>query len=132
MDPSAETAPAPQKVLVVDDDSVMCKMMATALENGGYHTMMAASGEDCLALYEVWKPDLILLDVAMPGKNGLEVAAEIRKGEPPGTHTPIIIITAFGSTFLVSVDLQLGVDSYLTKPILPEELVDQVRTVLQS
>jgi len=121
-----------RNILVVDDDRALCKMMALALEQQGYHTRQAFSGEEGLEYFRSDPPDLILLDFAMPGMNGFEVVKEIRRIENPKGRTIIVIVTAYSQTFLVSVDFQVEVDSYLTKPVILSELLAHVNDLLSS
>jgi two-component system, OmpR family, response regulator MtrA len=115
-----------KRVLVVEDDAALCKMMAATLSEEGFQTFMALSGEEGLETFKAEQPDVVLLDVALPGLNGFEVAHEIRKIEPPDKHTIVVIVTAYSQSFLVSTYFQTDIDSYLTKPVLPEDLVNQV------
>ena len=99
--------------------------------NNGYQTRTAFTGEDGLIMYERDKPDLILLDVAMPGINGFEVATAIRDREQDtDNHTRIVIMSAHASSFAVSVSFHTGITSYLTKPVLPRDVLAQVRNIL--
>jgi len=117
--------------LVVDDDQIFCNLVATTLMNNGYQTRTAFTGEDGLIMYERDKPDLILLDVAMPGINGFEVATAIRDREQDtDNHTRIVIMSAHASSFAVSVSFHTGITSYLTKPVLPRDVLAQVRNIL--
>ncbi len=122
----------PKKVLVVDDDIPLCKMMATALKGAGYETVMAFSGESALEVFKAERPDLILLDFAMPGMNGFEVVDAVRKLESADHHALIVFVTAYSQTYLVSVDFHVGVDGCLTKPIAPSDLVSQVGDLFAS
>ncbi len=119
-------------ILVVDDDKALCKMMSRALESSGYRTLMAYSGEEGLDTFRNEKPDMILLDFAMPGMNGFEVVKEIRRTESPKGRTIIVIVTAYSQTFLVSVDFQVEVDSYLTKPVILSDLLTHVSDLFSS
>jgi DNA-binding response OmpR family regulator len=127
LDPQSEQPPEQQtKILIVDDDRALCRMMARALEGEGYLVVTAFSGEDGLALFREERPAMVILDFAMPGMNGFEVVNEIRSIEEPKHRTIVVIVTAYSQTFLVSVDFKISVDSYLTKPILPSDLVEHV------
>ncbi len=118
-----------KKILVVDDDQIFCKLIANTLMDAGYETQTAFNGGAALDAYKKGQPDLILLDLAMPDKNGFEVASEIRKQEAPGKHTLIVIMTAYARSFTVSVEFEAGIDSYLTKPILPDDVVAHIATL---
>ncbi len=124
------TPNASKKILIVDDDQPLCKMAALALKEGGYQTFTAFSGEQALQVYRAEMPDVIVLDVAMPGMNGFEVVAEVRKSEPPGRHTIIIIMTAYARSYYVSEEFEAGIDSFLTKPILPLDLIAHVSSLI--
>ena len=120
-----------KRVLVVDDDRVFCRLIAETLSSSGYDTQMAFSGEDGLVAYEHYKPTLILLDVAMPGISGFEVATTIRDREQDSDQrTLIVIMSAHASSFAVSVSFHTGISGYLTKPILPRDVLSQVRNIL--
>jgi CheY-like chemotaxis protein len=125
-------AQTPPNILIIDDDKDQCNAMSAVLKHFGYEVRIANSGADGLAQYQAKAPDLILLDVAMPGMNGFEVAAEIRRLEGEARRTVIIIVTAFSSSFYVSSSVQNDIDSHLTKPVNPEALVDHVRLMLQQ
>jgi CheY-like chemotaxis protein len=124
------TPNAPKKVLVVDDDQPLCKMAAIALQEGGYRTFMAFTGGDALKIYKAELPDVVVLDIAMPGMNGFEVVSEIRKMEPPDKHTIIVIMTAYARSYQVADEFEAGIDSYLTKPILPLDLIAHVSSLI--
>ncbi len=120
-----------KRIFVVDDDQIFCKMIVTVLRDDGYDAQSAYTGESALTMYRAGPPDLILLDIAMPGISGFDVAASIREMErSSGTHTPIVIMSAQARSFAVSVDFNAGIDSYLTKPLLPEEVVACVDQML--
>ncbi|MHB8626902.1 MAG: response regulator transcription factor [Aggregatilineales bacterium] len=122
-----------KKVCVVDDDHKFCTMIADTLREDGYHTTTAFTGEEALAIYDLEPPDLILLDVAMPGINGFEVAATIRERETSAEHRAIIVImTAHARSFSVSVGFHSGIDSYLIKPLTPQDVVAYVHQVLSK
>jgi DNA-binding response OmpR family regulator len=123
----------PKKVCVVDDDHKFCTMIADALRKNGYETTMAFTGEEALAIYDRDRPDLILLDVAMPGINGFEVAAGIREREASAGHRAIIVImTAHARSFSVSVGFHSGIDSYLIKPLTSQDVLAHVHQVLSN
>jgi CheY-like chemotaxis protein len=119
-----------KKVLVVDDDQPLCQMAALALQEGGYQTFTAFTGDDGLKIYQAELPDVVVLDVAMPGMNGFEVVSAIRKMEPPGKHTIIVIMTAYARSYFVADEFEAGIDSYLTKPILPLDLIAHISSLI--
>jgi CheY-like chemotaxis protein len=116
----------PKKILVVDDDIPLCKMMAAVLQEAGYETASAFSGESALEVVRAEHPDLILLDFAMPGMNGFEVVDAVRRLESPDQRAIIVFVTAYSQAYLVSVDFHVGVDGCLTKPIAPADLVSHI------
>ncbi len=122
----------PKKILVVDDDVALCKLMASVLESAGYKTATAFSGEGALELFRAEHPDLILLDFAMPGMNGFEVVDAVRRLESPDQRAIIVFITAYSQAYLVSVDFHVGVDGCLTKPIAPADLVSHIDDLFAS
>jgi len=122
-----------KSVCVVDDDRKFCTMIADALRADGFQTTKAFTGEEALAIYDQNPPDLILLDVAMPGINGFEVAATIREREMTTKHrTIIVILTAHARSFSVSVGFHSGIDSYLIKPLTPMEVLAHVHQMLEN
>lgn len=120
-----------KKILVVDDDHGFCNLIAETLRTEGYDTQQVYTGEDALIAYERDRPTLILLDVAMPGISGFEVATSIRDQEQDTENkTLIVIMSAHASTFAVSVRFHTGISHYLTKPISPRDVVTQVRNLV--
>lgn len=124
--------PPQPKVLLVDDDRALCRMMARALETAGYEALTASTGEEGLQIFRDERPDMVVLDFAMPGMNGFEVVDEIRRLEGGRKRAIVVIVTAYSQTFLVSVDFKVSVDSYLTKPILPSDLVAHVNDLFAT
>ena len=123
-------APASKDILVIDDDKSFCHLVADAFQEHGFHPYTAADGQSGLSLFKEKRPPVVLLDVAMPGLNGFQVAAEIRRTETAGEHTLIVIMTAHARSFFVSQDFESGIDSYLTKPMLPDDIVEQVTNLI--
>ena len=120
-----------KSVLVVDDDIGLVKFIAQVLRINGYVPVSAYSGEATLDAYSAAPPHLILLDIAMPGLNGWDVAERIRvKEDPTGTHTPIVIMSAQSRIFEVSQQFRQRVDAFLTKPFGTEEIVAQVAAMI--
>jgi DNA-binding response OmpR family regulator len=115
------------KVLVVDDEPRYLKLLHYNLEAAGYEVITAASGEEALSLVAVKSPDLIILDIRLPGIDGYEVCARIREF----SSTPIIMLTAKGEQQEKVQGLRLGADDYVTKPFGAEELMARVETVLR-
>jgi DNA-binding response OmpR family regulator len=118
------TAP---KVLLVDDDSRLREIVGMALEDEGYGVRTADSAEKAVELLERDDPDLLILDVMLPGKDGFELCREIRTRSP----VPILMLTAKTDTVDVVVGLESGADDYVTKPFVTKELVARIRALLR-
>ena len=114
-------------VLVVDDEPTIREIVARYLERAGYRTLEAADGNRARELLERDPPDLVVLDVMLPGPDGLELCRWIRSR----SRLPIIMLTARGEESDRIVGLELGADDYVTKPFSPRELAARVRTVLR-
>jgi len=114
-------------VLVVDDEKRIREVVEYALAKAGYRVTTAADGERALAAFEADTPDVVVLDVMLPGSDGLEVCRRIRAR---GT-TPIVFLSARNDEVDRIVGLEIGGDDYLTKPFSPRELVARVRAVLR-
>ncbi len=114
-------------VLVVDDEPIVRQVVATYLRQEGHPTLEAADGRSALDLIERAEPGLVVLDVMLPGIDGLEVCRAIRRR----SDTPVIMLTARGEEADRIVGLDLGADDYVTKPFSPRELVARVRSVLR-
>ncbi|HSE78676.1 MAG TPA: response regulator [Alphaproteobacteria bacterium] len=120
----------PACILVVDDNPANIDIIETRLATQGYRIVTAVDGEDALAKAREHKPDVILLDVMMPKKDGLEVCREL-KADPTLPFTPIILVTAKGDTKDVIAGLESGGDEYLTKPVDTAALLARVRSILR-
>jgi len=114
-------------VLVVDDEPTIREIVARYLEREGYRTLEAADGNRARELLERDPPDLVVLDVMLPGPDGLELCRWIRSR----SRLPVIMLTARGEESDRIVGLELGADDYVTKPFSPRELAARVRTVLR-
>ena len=114
-------------ILVVDDDVVICNILDRYLTAAGYRVRTAANGEEMYRCIKLQPPDLILLDLKMPGKHGLELARELRKESDMG----IIILTGSDETVDKIVGLEVGADDYVPKPFDERELLARVRSVLR-
>jgi DNA-binding response OmpR family regulator len=123
----AETAVATRTVLVVEDDSTLATVLRYNLERDGYRCTVAADGARALDLARRDRPDLILLDVMLPGIDGLEVCRRIRAG----STVPIIMLTARVDEIDRVVGLEVGADDYITKPFGMRELLARVRAALR-
>lgn len=114
-------------ILVVDDDRSVVDVAKAALEAEGFQVESASSGTEALDKFRLFKPSLIVLDIMLPGLDGLEVCRRIRAE----SDTPIIMLTAKGEDVDKIVGLELGADDYVTKPFNPRELVARVKAVLR-
>ncbi|HEV8602050.1 MAG TPA: response regulator transcription factor [Gaiellaceae bacterium] len=114
-------------VLVVDDEPTIREIVVGYLAREGYRTLEAADGDRARELLERDRPDLVVLDVMLPGTDGLELCRWIRSS----SRLPVIMLTARGEESDRIVGLELGADDYVTKPFSPRELVARVRTVLR-
>ncbi|MEX1308409.1 MAG: response regulator transcription factor [Eubacteriales bacterium] len=114
-------------VLMIDDDKNICNVVRMYLEKDGYEVETAQDGVQGLKKFEARKPDLILLDIMMPGKDGWEVIREVRAK----ASVPVIMLSAKGETFDKVLGLELGADDYITKPFEPKELLARVKALLR-
>jgi len=121
---------AREQILVVDDEEDIRELISYNLINEGYQVTTAASGEAGLIKAREKQPDLILLDLMLPGLDGLDVYRELKKKQ--GTsHIPVIIVTAKTEDIDIITGLELGSDDYITKPFSPRVLVARVKAVLR-
>lgn len=116
-----------RKVLVVDDEEKIVEVVRSYLENSGYVVSYATNGNKALELFDVFKPDLVVLDLMLPDLNGIEVCKALRKK----SRVPIIMLTARVDEEDKLIGLDMGADDYITKPFSPRELVGRVRAVLR-
>jgi len=115
------------KILVVDDEPKIVSLVRTYLEREGYQVAEACDGRLALEAFKSESPNLVILDVMLPGLDGLEVCREIRRS----SEVPIIMLTARDEDTDKLIGLELGADDYITKPFSPRELVARVRAVLR-
>ena len=115
------------KILVVDDDSNICELLKIFLENEDYQVKTAADGLEGVNLFKTYDPDLVLLDIMLPKKEGWQVCREIREI----SAKPIIMITAKGETFDKVLGLELGADDFVVKPFDMKELSARIKAVLR-
>jgi two-component system response regulator MtrA len=121
------TTAAP-RVLVVDDDPALAEMLGIVLRGEGFEPAFVSDGDAALGAFRREKPDVVLLDLMLPGTDGLEVCRQIRAE----SGVPIIMLTAKGDTPDVVVGLESGADDYVVKPFKPKELVARVRARLRT
>lgn len=118
---------AKEKVLVVDDERNIVELLKFNLEKEGYDCVVAYDGIEAVKLAKDERPDLIILDIMLPGQGGLEVCRQIRKE----MKTPILMATAKGEEIDKILGLELGADDYVTKPFSPRELIARVKAILR-
>jgi DNA-binding response OmpR family regulator len=116
-------------ILVCDDEDVLRALVRASLDNGAYRIVEAANGDEALALAQSEQPDLIVIDMMMPGRTGVEVVAELRKDETL-TGTPVIMLTARAQVADRVAAQGAGADLYLTKPFSPIALAAAVEELL--
>ena len=116
-----------QRILLVDDDPNISHLVRLYLEKEGFDVTEAARGDEALEAFRRETPALVLLDVMLPGMDGLQVLKEIRKT----SKVPVIMLTARDETFDKVLGLELGADDYVTKPFETKELVARVKAVLR-
>ncbi|MGA9160283.1 MAG: response regulator transcription factor [Actinomycetota bacterium] len=114
-------------VLVVEDEIAIARVVRDYLRNAGFEVIVVGDGGSAVASVRSAKPDLLVLDLGLPGRDGLDVAREIRRW----SNTPIVMLTARGDETDRIVGLELGADDYVVKPFSPKELVARVRAVLR-
>ena len=117
-------------ILIVDDEKDICNLISYNLKNEGYRVSVAHDGESTLELIRNDTPDLVLLDLMLPGIDGLEVCRQI-KSNPDLARIPIIMVTAKGDESDIVVGLEMGASDYLVKPFSPKVLIARIRAVLR-
>ena len=128
--PEAQAAARPM-ILIADDDKFMRKLFSDTLEKGGFLTAVACDGAEALAKFAELRPDLVLLDLIMPGRDGFETCREIR-GLPEGVHTPVLMVTGVDDNGLIHRAFESGATDFITKAANPELLVYRVRCLLRN
>ena len=121
--PASNSLATKGRVLVVDDDAALAEMLTIVLRQEGFDSRMCFRGDQALDEFRDYKPDVVLLDVMLPGKDGIDVCKEIRNE----SGVPIVMLTAKGDTVDVVVGLESGADDYVVKPFKPKELVARIR-----
>jgi two-component system response regulator MtrA len=111
------------RVLVVDDDASLAEMLTIVLRQEGFDSRMCLRGDQAVEAFRDYRPDVVLLDLMLPGRDGIDVCKEIRAE----SGVPIVMLTAKGDTVDVVVGLESGADDYVVKPFKPKELVARIR-----
>jgi two-component system response regulator MtrA len=111
------------KVLIVDDDAALAEMLTIVLRNEGFEPLVCATGDRALPMMREHRPELVLLDLMLPGMDGIDVCREIRAE----SGVPIVMLTAKNDTVDVVLGLESGADDYIVKPFKPKELVARIR-----
>ncbi len=118
---------ATEKILIVDDDVNICELLRLYLEKEGFVTSVVNNGSEAIDAFNTASPDLVLLDIMLPGLDGWQICREIRKT----SATPIIMLTAKGEIFDKVLGLELGADDYIVKPFEPKEVIARIKAVLR-
>ena len=120
-----------QRILVVDDDREVVRLMRAYLEQAGYEVLVAYDGETAVHTLRREQPNLLLLDLMLPGRDGLDIT-RLARSDPVLAHIPIIMLTARIEDTDKIVGLEMGADDYVTKPYNPREVIARVRARLRS
>ena len=115
------------QILIVDDDKNICDLLRLYLEKEGYSVILSHDGEEAVVKFNALKPDIVLLDVMLPGLDGWQVCREIRKK----SNIPILMITAKSDTFDKVLGLELGADDYIVKPFDSKEVIARIKAVVR-
>ncbi len=115
------------KILIVDDDINICELLRLYLEKDGFEAEVVTDGLNAINVFNSTNPDLVLLDIMLPGMDGWQICREIRKT----SQTPIIMLTAKTETFDKVLGLELGADDYIAKPFETKEVVARIKAVLR-
>lgn len=121
----------PAKVLIVDDEANIVISLEFLMEQAGYAVAIARNGDEAIEKIESFRPDLVLLDVMLPGVNGFDILQRVRQ-QPEHRDMAIIMLTAKGREVEVTKGLALGADAYITKPFSTRDLLAEVRRHLNA
>jgi two-component system phosphate regulon response regulator PhoB len=121
---------AKHKILVVDDEKDILELINYNLSSRGFEVSLAETGEKAIALAKTVKPDLIVLDLMLPGVDGIDVCRKLKEDQTTNT-IPVIMLTAKGEESDIVTGLELGADDYITKPFSPKVLIARIRAVLR-
>lgn len=113
------------KILIVDDDKNICDLLRIYLEKEGYSTIISYNSEEAMVKFNALNPNIVLLDIMLPGMDGWQICREIRKVSP----VPILILTAKGEVFDKVLGLELGADDYIVKPFDTKEVLARIKAV---
>lgn len=119
--------PNTNRILVVDDEKNICELLRLYLKKDGYEVIIANNGQEALKKFAEYKLAAVILDIMMPGMDGVDVLKEIRKD----SDIPVIMLTAKGETIDKVLGLELGADDYIVKPFEPKELIARLKAVLR-
>jgi DNA-binding response OmpR family regulator len=121
----------PKEILIVDDEPGVVVAIQFLMEQQGYHVLVAERGEDALDMIYKYKPDLVLLDIMLPGISGWEVC-EIIRLDPDYRSVKIVFLTARGDEAEIARGLTLGADAYITKPFSNDQLIAKIKRLLEN
>lgn len=116
------------RVLVVDDDASLAEMLSIVLRQEGFDSQIVGRGDQALTAFRSYRPDVVLLDLMLPGKDGIDVCKEIRAE----SGVPIVMLTAKSDTVDVVLGLESGADDYVVKPFKPKELIARIRARVRT
>lgn len=119
-----------KKIVIIEDEPDILEVLSYNLKREGYEVLTASDGTKGLALIRKEAPDMVLLDLMLPGMDGVEICSTIKK-DPENQHTLIIMVTAKGEESDIVLGLGVGADDYITKPFSPKELIARVKAVLR-
>ena len=119
-----------EKILIIEDDEDIQELIRYNLDREGYDIKLVGSAEDGLIQASSWEPDIVLLDLMLPGMNGLDACRKLKGGEATSS-IPVIMVTAKGEEADIVSGLELGADDYIVKPFSPKVLVARIRAVLR-
>jgi len=118
------------RILVVEDDLTVAEVVVDYLRHAGLEPRHAVDGHAALEIAATWRPDLVVLDLMLPGISGLEVCRRLREEQDAQVPLPVIMLTALGEESDRVLGLETGADDYVTKPFSPRELVSRIQALL--
>ncbi len=119
-----------KRIIVVDDDKEIREIVTFVLSRNGFEVVVACNGQQLQTLLAQQRPDLIILDVMMPGENGYQIFGYLRSN-PETQHIPVVIMTAHAEHIYERISVDLGAAEHITKPFHPLDLVERVKALLQ-